>query len=43
MKNMENEFGLLENVPVGGTHFCTKTRFDVEAKGNSEMPRLVRH
>lgn len=42
MKNIENEFDLLENVPVGGTHFCTKTRFDVEAKGNSDMANYQR-
>ena len=38
----ENEFDLLEKELAGGTHlhikwFYTKTRFDTEAKDNSEM------
>ena len=30
-----------ENEPVGGTHFRTKTRFETEAKDNSEMTYLI--
>ena len=34
----ENNFDLHENGPAGETHFhCTKTRFESEAKGSSEM------
>ena len=40
-KTYENEFDLRENEPVRKTHFHewfrTKTRFDTEAKGNSEI------
>ena len=41
MRNLsyEYEFDLYESEPVGGTHFHMNglTRFDPEAKGNSEM------
>jgi len=36
---------LHENEPVGATHFhewfCTKTRFDTQAEGNSEMAYIL--
>ena len=33
----ESEFDLHENERAGDTHFRAKTRFDTEAKDNSEM------
>lgn len=47
MQNLsyENEADLHENEPAGGTHFhlnLNLTRFDVEARSNSDMAHLIR-
>ena len=36
----ENDFDLHENGRKGGS--CTETRFETEAKGNSEMANWIR-